>query len=90
MDPPQKEEIEVHKIDPDTERRQIARVKEVRRRRDNAKVTGLLAQLEQDARHPGVNLMPITIELVRARATLGEIVARLKQAFGTYVETPIF
>ena len=90
VDPPQKEEIEVHKIDPDTERRQIARVKEVRRRRDNAKVTGLLAQLEQDARHPGVNLMPITIELVRARATLGEIVARLKQAFGTYVETPIF
>src|SRR5712664_3191740 len=87
---PQKEEIEVHNIDPDTERRQIARVKEVRRRRDNAKVTGLLAQLEQDARHPGVNLMPITIELVRARATLGEIVARLKQAFGTYVETPIF
>src|SRR5712671_1546563 len=49
VDPPQKEEIEVHKIDPDTERRQIARVKEVRRRRDNAKVTGLLAQLEQDA-----------------------------------------
>src|SRR5216683_546860 len=90
VDPPEKEEIEVHKIDPDTERRQIARVKEVRRRRDNAKVTGLLAELEQDARHPGVNLMPITIELVRARATLGEIVARLKQAFGTYVETPIF
>jgi methylmalonyl-CoA mutase cobalamin-binding domain/chain len=90
VDPAQKEEIEVHKIDPDTERRQIARVKEVRRRRDNAKVAGLLSQLEQDARHPGVNLMPITIELVRARATLGEIVARLKQAFGTYVETPIF
>jgi methylmalonyl-CoA mutase N-terminal domain/subunit len=89
-DPPQKEEIEVHKIDPDTERRQIARVKEVHRRRDNAKVAALLAQLDQDARHPGVNLMPITIELVRARATLGEIVARLKQAFGTYVETPIF
>jgi methylmalonyl-CoA mutase N-terminal domain/subunit len=89
-DPPQKEEIEVHKIDPDTERRQIARVTEVRRRRDNAKVAALLAQLDQDARHPGVNLMPITIELVRARATLGEIVARLKQAFGTYVETPIF
>jgi 2-hydroxyisobutanoyl-CoA mutase large subunit len=90
VDPPQKEEIEVHKIDPDTEKRQIARIKEVRRRRDNAKVAGLLAKLEQDARHPGVNLMPITIELVRARATLGEIVARLKQVFGTYVETPIF
>jgi len=34
--------------------------------------------------------MPTTIELVKARATMGEIVARLKQAFGTYVETPVF
>jgi methylmalonyl-CoA mutase N-terminal domain/subunit len=90
VDPPKKEEIEVHKIDPDTEKRQIARLKEVRRRRDGAKVASLLTQLERDARNPGVNLMPITIELVRARATLGEIVARLKQTFGTYVETPIF
>jgi methylmalonyl-CoA mutase cobalamin-binding domain/chain len=90
VDPPKKEEIEVHKIDPDTERRQIARLKEVRRRRDSTKVASLLAQLERDARNPAVNLMPITIELVQARATLGEIVARLKQTFGTYVETPIF
>jgi len=34
--------------------------------------------------------MPATIELVKERATTGEIVARLKQVFGTYVETPIF
>src|SRR5215510_8015044 len=90
VDPAKKEEIEIHKVDPETEARQIARIKEIRRRRDGEKVAALLSQLERDARNPAVNLMPITIELVRARATLGEIVARLKQVFGTYVETPIF
>jgi methylmalonyl-CoA mutase N-terminal domain/subunit len=34
--------------------------------------------------------MPITIELARARATMGEIVAKLKDVFGTYRETPVF
>src|SRR5215472_290236 len=90
VDPPKKEELDIHKINPATEARQIARIKEIRRRRDGEKVAALLSQLERDARNPAVNLMPITIELVRARATLGEIVARLKQVFGTYVETPIF
>ena len=31
-----------------------------------------------------------TIEAVRARATLGEIVSRLRGVFGSYVETPVF
>jgi methylmalonyl-CoA mutase N-terminal domain/subunit len=34
--------------------------------------------------------MPTTIELVKARATLGEIVARLREVLGSYVERPIF
>jgi methylmalonyl-CoA mutase N-terminal domain/subunit len=34
--------------------------------------------------------MPTTIELVTARATLGEIVARLRDVFGRYVERPVF
>ena len=36
------------------------------------------------------NLMPATIEAVRARVTEGEIIAALRPIFGTYVETPIF
>jgi hypothetical protein len=28
--------------------------------------------------------------LVKARASMGEIVARLREVFGTYVETPVF
>ena len=34
--------------------------------------------------------MPTTIELVKARATVGEIVQRLKAEFGSYVELPVF
>jgi methylmalonyl-CoA mutase cobalamin-binding domain/chain len=90
VDPPKKEEIEIHRIDPATEERQIARTRRVRASRDGAKLAALLDRLETEARDPSINLMPTTIELVKARATMGEIVARLKQTFGTYVETPVF
>jgi methylmalonyl-CoA mutase N-terminal domain/subunit len=46
--------------------------------------------LAAEARDPARNLMPTTIELVKARATIGEIVARLRDVWGTYVERPVF
>ena len=55
-----------------------------------ARVAALLDRLAAEARDPAVNLMPDTIELVKARATLGEIVARLREVFGRYVEPPVF
>jgi len=90
VDPPRQEQIEIHKIDPRVEERQIARTRSVRKDRDGAKVAALLDRLEREGRDPAANLMPATIELVQARATMGEIVARLKGVFGTYVETPMF
>ena len=36
------------------------------------------------------NLMPAILDCVRVRATEGEIIAALKQVFGTYRETPAF
>ena len=36
------------------------------------------------------NIMPATIDAVRARATGGEIIKALRPVFGTYVEKPIF
>jgi methylmalonyl-CoA mutase N-terminal domain/subunit len=36
------------------------------------------------------NLMPATIEAVRARVTAGEIVNALRPVFGAYVEKPVF
>jgi methylmalonyl-CoA mutase N-terminal domain/subunit len=82
--------VPIHKVDAAVEARQVARLRETRSRRDGANVGALLDKLEADARDPAANLMPVTIEAVAARATLGEIVARLRKVFGAYVEKPVF
>jgi methylmalonyl-CoA mutase N-terminal domain/subunit len=82
--------VPIHKVDPAVEQRQIERLRRVRAARDNALVRRLLDRLEQEARDPSVNLMPVTIELVKARASMGEIVARLRGLWGSYVERPVF
>jgi methylmalonyl-CoA mutase cobalamin-binding domain/chain len=82
--------VPIHKVDAAVEARQIARLRETRARRDGAKVQGLLDRLETEAKDPASNLMPVTIEAVTARATMGEIVARLRGVFGAYVERPVF
>jgi len=82
--------VPIHKVDAAVETRQVARLQEVRRRRDGSRVQTLLDQLAAEARNPDANLMPLTIEAVKARATLGEIVARLRAVFGAYVEKPVF
>ncbi|MFN2548593.1 MAG: methylmalonyl-CoA mutase family protein [Myxococcales bacterium] len=89
-EPARKENIEIHKVDPAVEKRQIERTRRVRKTRDNEKVRALLDELAAGAKQPEANLMPVTIELAKARATMGEIVARLKDVFGTYTETPFF
>jgi methylmalonyl-CoA mutase N-terminal domain/subunit len=82
--------VPIHKVDAAVEARQVARLQEVRRRRDGAKIAALLDRLEAEAKNPDANLMPVTIEAVKARATMGEIVARLRTVFGAYVEKPVF
>ena len=90
VEPPAPSDIEIHRVDPTVEARQVGRTKDVRARRDQARVHALLERLAREARDPSVNLLPVTIELVRARATLGEIVNRLRDVWGTYVERPVF
>jgi methylmalonyl-CoA mutase N-terminal domain/subunit len=90
VEPPEPAAIPIHRVDPAVEARQVAAVRAVRACRDAARVAGLLERLAAEARDPAINLMPTTIELVKARATLGEVVARLREVFGTYVERPVF
>ncbi len=89
-EPPARVPVPIHKVAADVETRQIARLKAVRTRRDDARVGELLERLAAEAKDPAVNLMPLTIEAVKARASLGEIVARLRQVWGHYVENPVF
>jgi methylmalonyl-CoA mutase N-terminal domain/subunit len=90
VDPPGPTEIEIHKTDPETEARQIRRVRHVKMTRNNADVERLLNRLAAEAEDPAANLMPVTIELVKARASMGEIVQRLRAVFGSYVEEAVF
>jgi 2-hydroxyisobutanoyl-CoA mutase large subunit len=83
-------DIEIHPYDPTTAERQVSRTQRVRRERDNARVDALLDQLVAVARDDSQNIMPVTIELVKAGATMGDIVEKLKGLWGTYRETPVF
>ncbi|WP_454684496.1 methylmalonyl-CoA mutase family protein [Ancylobacter moscoviensis] len=82
--------IHTHPYDQTTAARQIARTQRVRSERDPVKFDLLLQQLVETARDPSQNIMPITIELVRAGATMGDIIETLKGVWGTYRETPVF
>ena len=92
VDPPEEggPGIEVHRIDPESERRQIANLRRIKAERDSAQVQLLLKKLQETARQPDANLMPPTIEAVSARASMGEIVNALREVFGQYRESPVF
>ena len=88
----EEEEVDIEPFthDPATERKQIERLNRVRQQRDNTRVEELLDRMEAIARDDTRNLMPITVELVEAGASMGDIVERLKQIWGTYREVPVF
>lgn len=84
------EKIETHKLDPDSEARQLARLKQVRADRDPERATAALDRLLAVAKDPDANLMPATIEAVEAHLSMGEITGALREVFGSYTETPVF
>jgi methylmalonyl-CoA mutase N-terminal domain/subunit len=88
--PDEKFDLELHPYETSTAERQIAGLNKVRRERDNAKVAALLDKLVAVANDTTQNIMPITIELVAAGATMGDIVEKLKVVWGTYRERPVF
>jgi methylmalonyl-CoA mutase cobalamin-binding domain/chain len=90
VDPEETFAIELHPYDASTAQRQVARLQRVRRERDNAKVSALLERLVDVAQREDDNIMPVTIELVAAGATMGDIVEKLKTLWGTYRENPVF
>ena len=61
----------------------------MREDRDDEKLAGLLEQLKAVAEDESRNIMPITIELVKAGASMGDIVECLREIWGTYRETPV-
>ncbi|RMG17114.1 MAG: methylmalonyl-CoA mutase [Deltaproteobacteria bacterium] len=81
----EEEPIELLKVDPELERRQIERVRALRARRDGAAAEKALGAVRRAA-ETDENLMPRIVEAVRARCTLGEISDALREVFGEYQE----
>jgi methylmalonyl-CoA mutase, N-terminal domain len=82
-------DLEILRIPPELERKQIRRVQAVRAGRDPETAEQALSEL-REAAAAGRNLMEPLLASARAHCTEGEIVESLQRVFGTYTETPVF
>jgi methylmalonyl-CoA mutase, N-terminal domain len=82
--------LDILRIDPALEQKQIERVQAVRARRDSAAAEAALAKLKEDAAVEGRNLMEPMMDASRAYVTMGEMCDALRDVWGTWRETPVF
>jgi methylmalonyl-CoA mutase N-terminal domain/subunit len=83
-------ELEILRIDPALEEKQIERVRSLRDQRDGPAVEAALAKLKEGATRENTNLMPLLVDAARAYATLGETCDALREVWGVWRETPVF
>jgi len=81
--------IKILRIDPAIEKKQIERLKAVKKRRNNKKVKDILSDLQRVA-ESDENLIPIIFQAVKEYASLGEICDALREVFGEYKAPAIF
>jgi methylmalonyl-CoA mutase N-terminal domain/subunit len=82
----EKIEIPVLKIDPETERQQVAFVKKVRAERDNQRVTATLQRLREVAQSDG-NTFEAILDCSRAYVSVGEMCDVLREVWGEWSES---
>lgn len=78
--------IEVLEIPASVRDEQIARLKEIKAKRDQQAVEKALARITRDAEQGG-NLLEASIEAMRVRATVGEVSEAMEKVFGRYTAT---
>jgi methylmalonyl-CoA mutase N-terminal domain/subunit len=83
-------EIEILRIDPTLEGKQVERVRAAREARDAAAAQRALEDVTAAATSEHRNLMPPLIEAARAGLSEGEIVQALQRVWGDYREQPAF
>jgi (2R)-ethylmalonyl-CoA mutase len=74
----------IEQVDPAVETAAASAVRRWRSERDASAVDTALARLRADAADPAVNLMPATLDCVRAGVTTGEWAGALREVFGEY------
>ncbi|MEN3341545.1 MAG: methylmalonyl-CoA mutase, N-terminal domain [Actinomycetota bacterium] len=77
------ETVELHRLDPESERRQRERTARVRAERDAREAARALEAVRETARGDA-NLLPPMREALRARCTVGEICEALREEWGMY------
>jgi methylmalonyl-CoA mutase N-terminal domain/subunit len=77
------EEIELHRLDPEIERRQLQRTARVRAERNADEASRALDEVLRVARGDGNLLFPMR-DALRARCTIGEICNVLREEWGMY------
>ncbi len=77
------------KIDEDVAREQIENLQRLRDQRSNENVQAKLNALTEAAKSTE-NLMPFIMDAIREYASIGEVMAALKEVFGVYREDSIF
>jgi methylmalonyl-CoA mutase N-terminal domain/subunit len=82
--------LELLRVDPALEQKQIDRVRALRARRDSAVAEAALARLKEDAAHDGRNLMGPIVDASEAYVTMGEMCDALREVWGVWRETPVF
>jgi methylmalonyl-CoA mutase N-terminal domain/subunit len=88
----EKDEVEIKtlRVKHEVEEKALKRLGQVKRERNQTKVTEALNQLRMDAEKENVNLMPSVVHAVSAYASLGEICGVLRDVFGEYKASSIF
>jgi methylmalonyl-CoA mutase N-terminal domain/subunit len=80
--------IEILYIDESTADRQLQRLTDLKRSRDNHQVRRTLDALRAGAKG-SANTMPLLLDCVRAYATVGEMCDALREVWGEYEEVPV-
>ncbi len=78
------DDVDILKVDPEAERRQVERLKRHKAGRDQGAVDARLAELTAAAEAPAGNLLPPMKAALRAGASIGEVCRALREVFGEY------
>ena len=82
----EEQNFEVLKIDNASVRsKQIERINQVKKNRDSRQVEGILNKMRDAARSGNGNLLELSVEAAKARATVGEISSALEDVYGRHV-----
>ena len=87
----EREEVKIprFRIDPEVEKVQLERLKQVKENRNQEKVLKHLNKLKKAAERND-NVIPYVLNSVKVYATLGEIITTLKEVYGVFKEQFVF